>query len=100
MKITEENWWLWGRDYHKSDDRRVYVNCKTRYENPFFTHPCKDYDGSVLAVFIKDNKYTEDECCEMLNNVDWVDLGFKVGGRYIFSQKSLENIKLSEKSKI
>jgi adenine-specific DNA-methyltransferase len=27
----------------------------------------------------------------MLNNVDWQELGFVVDGRFVFSQKSLEN---------
>ena len=31
-----------------------------------------------------------------LNSVDWDDLGFKVGGRLVFSQKSLENTYLPD----
>jgi adenine-specific DNA-methyltransferase len=94
-KFNEDNWWMWGRDYYKSDEPRVYVNCKTRVEQPFFIHPCRDYDGSVLAIFIK-NGMTEEEARDRLNQVDWQELGFKSGGRYMFSQKSLENTKLPE----
>ena len=32
----------------------------------------------------------------MLNAVDWKELGFICGGRYLFSQKSLENSKLPD----
>ena len=50
-KFTQNNWWEWGRDYHKSECLRIYVNSKTRNKKPFFLHSCKAYDGSVLAVF-------------------------------------------------
>jgi len=36
----------------------------------------------------------------LLNSVDWNELGFKVGGRLCFSQKSLENTQLPESFKI
>lgn len=85
-KFDESNWWMWGRDYYKSDAPRVYVNCKTREKNPFFTHPCRNYDGSVLAVFVN---ISEDEAVARLNQINWQELGFKVGGRYIFSQRTL-----------
>lgn len=94
MKITDNNWWLWGRDFYKSDKPRIYVNSKTRNKKPFFINECKNYDGSILAVFPKE--YTNDlnEMCEMLNSVNWEELGFVCDGRYIFSQRSLENTKL------
>lgn len=99
MKITDGNWWMWGRDFYKSDKPRIYVNLKTRNEKPFFIHDCKNYDGSVLAIFPNDTTIStkEDmvEMCEMLNTVvDWDELGFICDGRYIFSQRSLENTKL------
>lgn len=92
-KFDENNWWEWGRDYHKSDEARIYVNAKTRNKKPFFLHPCKAYDGSVLAVFPRfkvDLEYLK-MLCEMLNNVDWEELGFVCDGRFLFSQRSLEN---------
>lgn len=70
------------------------MNQKTRNRNPFFVHECKDYDGSVLALFLKDQNMDEHKLCASLNAVDWRDLGFVCGDRYIFNQKSLENIKL------
>ena len=92
-KFDENNWWEWGRDYYKSDEARIYINVKTRNKKPFFLHPCKAYDGSVLAVFprFKVGLATLQKLCEMLNNVDWEELGFVCDGRFLFSQRSLEN---------
>ena len=93
MKITDDNWWIWGRDFYKSNSSRIYVNAKTRNKNPFFINNCKNYDGSVLAIFPKVEMNIE-EVCDMLNSVDWNELGFMCDGRYLFSQRSLENCKL------
>ena len=93
MKITDDNWWIWGRDFYKSNSSRIYVNSKTRNKNPFFINDCKNYDGSVLAIFPKVEMNIE-EVCDMLNSVDWNELGFMCDGRYLFSQRSLENCKL------
>ena len=92
-KYTEADWYCWGRKYYESDSNRIYVNNKTRNKSPFFYHSCKAYDGSVLAIFPK-FEATEEQCEEMakeLNEVDWNELGFLCDGRYLFSQKSLEN---------
>ena len=92
-KFDEHNWWEWGRDYHKSESPRIYVNSKTRNKKPFFLHPCNAYDGSILAIFPRfevDNKDLQ-KICETLNNVDWEELGFVCDGRFLFSQRSLEN---------
>jgi len=102
-KFTEKNWYMWGRGYFESDLPRIYVNGKTRKNNPFFINDCKAYDGSILAIFpkfkIKDNEHLE-LICEYLNKIDWEELGFKCGGRYLFNQKSLENILLINPPKI
>ena len=95
-KFDEGNWWMWGRDFHKSDRRRIYVNSKTRIQNPFFINECKFYDGSVIALIPKTDAVEEklEEYVEKLNLVDWEKLGFKVGGRFVFTQKTLDNITL------
>jgi adenine-specific DNA-methyltransferase len=95
-EFDHSNWWQWGRLHYISTEKRIYVNCKTRNKEPFFIHPCKNYDGSVLAVFPKHPKADEKELCEMLNAVNWFELGFVCDGRYLFSQKSLENSVLPE----
>lgn len=91
--FNEDNWYMWGRNYYKSDSKRIYVNCKTRNKNPFFYHECNAYDGSILAIFPKFEVTKEllHILIDELNSVDWNQLGFVCDGRFIFSQKSLEN---------
>ncbi|MFT3735340.1 MAG: class I SAM-dependent methyltransferase [Rhodocyclaceae bacterium] len=89
-RFDERNWWMWGRDHFKSDAPRIYVNCKTRREDPFFTHPCTDYDGSVLAIFPHDANADVEQLAAALNRVDWEELGFVCDGRFLFSQRALE----------
>jgi adenine-specific DNA-methyltransferase len=95
-KFDESNWWQWGRGLYESDVPRIYVNCKTRDQHPFFTHDCKYYDGSVLAIFPKNPHLDINIATQLLNSVDWNELGFKVGGRLCFTQKSLENTRLPD----
>lgn len=90
-QFTEDKYYEWGRKLKIINDKRVYVNCKTRVENPFFVDDCLYYDGSILAVFLKDQKQDLLEIVKTINGVDWESSGFKVGGRYIFNCKSLEN---------
>jgi len=92
--FNENNWWQWGRDFHKSKAERIYVNCKTRKKEPFFTHSCKNYDGSVLAIIPTKPGIDIPKAVKLLNCIDWGELGFKVGGRLVFAQKPLQNIKL------
>ncbi len=89
-KYDETNWWQWGRGYYLSEAPRVYVNCKTRRERPFFVHDCPNYDGSVLAIFPKDPTMDVHALAASLNAVDWADLGFVCDGRFLFTQRSLE----------
>lgn len=98
-KFDESNWWCWGRDYFKSDLPRIYVNTKTRNKKPFFTHECKAYDGSILAIFTKNkiDKKGLNEMIDLLNSTDWDELGFVCDGRFLFSQRSLENTMLDER---
>jgi adenine-specific DNA-methyltransferase len=92
-KYNENNWWQWGRGLYESNSDRIYVNCKTRDPKPFFMNENKYYDGSVLAIFPK-VEIDLKKAAEYLNEVDWKELGFKVGGRLCFTQKSLENVYL------
>lgn len=57
-KFDETNWFQWGRLHYISNEKRIYVNAKTRNKSPFFTHTCNNYDGSVLAIFPKINRLT------------------------------------------
>lgn len=94
-KFNENNWWQWGRGYYFSDEERIYVNCKTRVRNPFFLNTCKNYDGSILAIFFK-KAMNINKTVTALNNVAWDELGFVCDGRYIFSQRSLQNTLLPQ----
>jgi adenine-specific DNA-methyltransferase len=98
-RFDEANWWKWGRRHYVSDAPRLYVNHKTRNPRPFFVHPCKNYDGAVLALFPHRSKLRATELrrlAEMLNDVDWSELGFVCDGRFLFSQRSLEQVLLPE----
>lgn len=94
--FDESNWWHWGRGYYQSERPRVYVNGRTRASQPFFLHDCPHYDGSVLAVFPHRDDVDPSALRDALNAVDWADLGFVCDGRFLFSQRSLENAPLPE----
>lgn len=96
-KFNDNNWFCWGRNMYNSLDDRIYVNTKTRKHNPFFINDCKNYDGSILAIFPKSKKYEIEFLKNFLNSVDWQSIGFYYNGRYIFNQKALENCILPEK---
>ncbi len=98
-RFDEYNWWKWGRRHHVSEAPRIYVNQKTRQPRPFFIHACRDYDGSVLALFPHRRDITPAEMerlAGLLNDVDWSELGFVCDGRFLFSQRSLEKVLLPE----
>lgn len=96
--FNETNWFTWGRNYYESSLPRIYVNTKTRNKNPFFLNDSNAYDGSILAVFPKFTCNQEQLIFikNLLNSVDWNDLGFITDNRFIFSQSSLENTLLPE----
>ncbi|KAF7600154.1 MAG: SAM-dependent methyltransferase [Candidatus Dactylopiibacterium carminicum] len=96
-KFDESNWWQWGRLHHVSDSPRIYVNAKTRRAQPFFTHQCTDYDGSVLALFPRHPAMDIARAIQLLNTVvDWAELGFVCDGRFLFAQRSLQTCMLPE----
>jgi adenine-specific DNA-methyltransferase len=92
--FNESNWWQWGRGYHQSVQPRIYVNCKTRRPQPFFVHNCTHYDGAVMAIFPRDPAVNVKALAVALNGVDWADLGFVCDGRFLFTQRSLEQAPL------
>jgi adenine-specific DNA-methyltransferase len=93
--FDDNNWFKWGRMLYNDNSDRIYVNCKTRRDTPFFIHQCKNFDGSVLGLFPK-KEIDLEKACTALNDIDWNDLGFKYGGRLMFSQRSLTNALLPE----
>ncbi|MCM2289289.1 MAG: class I SAM-dependent methyltransferase [Sulfuritalea sp.] len=98
-RFDEANWWKWGRRHYVSEAPRIYVNNKTRNLRPFFLHSCNNYDGAVLALFPHRAKIQAADLqrlTDMLNEVDWRELGFVCDGRFLFSQRSLEQALLPE----
>jgi adenine-specific DNA-methyltransferase len=89
-KFSDLNWWEWGRKWKETPVLRIYVNAKSRQVNPFFTHTCTAFDGSVLALFPKDSAMDIDAAVDVLNAVDWNALGFMAGERFLFAQRALE----------
>lgn len=90
--FNENNWWEWGRKIRFINKSKIYVNNKTRDMKPFFTHESGWFDGSILALIPKDdNPYDIDTLINILNNNNWEEQGFLVGGRLIFGQRSLSN---------
>ena len=95
-KFNEENWWAWGRCVNfREKEPRIYVNCKTRNKKPFFIHQCKKWDGSILALFPKIPLNLE-KAAEQLNTLNWEQMGFVTGGRFIFAQKSLKEAMIDD----
>ncbi|MBX9848695.1 MAG: class I SAM-dependent methyltransferase [Rhodocyclaceae bacterium] len=95
-RFDESNWWKWGRLHHQSDAPRIYVNQKTRQAQPFFLHECRNYDGAVLALFPHKRDADMPRLTDLLNTVDWAELGFVCDGRFMFAQRSLEQVLLPE----
>lgn len=90
--FNESNWWEWGRRIRYIEGPKIYVNNKTRDMQPFFTNESGWFDGSILALIPKNtNTYNIQELIDILNNTDWDNQGFLVGGRLVFGQRSLSN---------
>lgn len=98
-KFTENNWFEWVRKPNKTVGKKILVNCKTRDLKPFYVSSAEYWDGSLLALIPKIN-IDLDRTVEKLNLTEWDKLGFKVGGRLIFTQKSLSNIYIKLDQKI
>lgn len=93
--FDESNWWQWGRLHHVAEGPRIYVNCKTRRTRPFFLHDCSNYDGAILALFPRVRGMDLARAADMLNDqVDWEELGFVCDGRFLFTQRTLQNCPL------
>ena len=95
--FDESNWWTWGRSYPVTDAPRIYVNGRTRQPRPFFLHENPAYDGAILALFPNDTSMDLVEATRLLNTaVPWEALGFRVDGRFLFTQRSLQTLILPE----
>jgi adenine-specific DNA-methyltransferase len=85
--------------YPENEHPRIYVNSKTRRADPFFLHACPHFDGAILALFPRDKEMSQSRLqtlTRLLNQVDWRELGFVCDGRYLFTQRALQNCLLPE----
>jgi adenine-specific DNA-methyltransferase len=100
IPFDESNWWQWGRAFPINLHPRIYVNGRTRKPEPFFLHDCNSFDGSVLALFTKNQRLPRRDllqCMIMLNKeVNWQELGFVCDGRFLFTQRSQQNCLLPD----
>lgn len=93
--FDETNWWQWGRTCPVEGGPRLYVNAKTRHPAPFFVHPARHFDASVLGLFPRHPSADLGVLAQALNTeVDWEALGMRCDGRFLFSQRTLATCRL------
>lgn len=88
-RFGEHNWWEWGRQFPDREGERIYVNAKTRRKEPFFVSDVNAFDGAMLALFPR-KEFDLEMAAKKLNEAPWENLGFVCDGRYMFTQRSLE----------
>ncbi len=94
--FDKTNWWRWGRGWPQTDAPRIYVNGRTRRPQPFFLNPSNNFDGAILALFPYVANAKLAVLCDLLNHVDWAGQGFVCDGRFLFTQRALEQAWLPE----
>ena len=99
-KFTENNWWKWGaiRNLKQmmSGKDCIYVNYRTRVDEPFYTGKLTYFDGSVIALIPKSKKVDIKKWTKILNNSKDIFKKNHVyrGGCYYFTQQILSNLKI------
>lgn len=97
IKIFDEsNWYHWGaiRNLKQMQEpgKCIYVNAKTREQKPFFVGDRGYYDGSILALYPKEelDLYF---WCDLLNDSveEFKAQGLYVNNKYNFSIKTLSD---------
>ncbi len=92
-EFGEENWYQWGAirniEYMEQGGKCIYVNNKTRADNPFFIEDIGYFDGSMIALFPKEGVDIY-EWIDVLNDADRMrEQGFLINNKYQFTQKML-----------
>jgi len=92
--FTENNWWYWGAIRNIKQMREVgsciYVNAKTREQKPFFVEEKGYYDGSMLALYPKNDEDVFEWCDTLNDSVDeFKTQGLYVNNKYSFTVKTL-----------
>jgi adenine-specific DNA-methyltransferase len=96
-KFDETNWFCYGAvrnlDIMECSGKAIYVNAKTRRENPFFVEDLGYFDGSMLCLVPKTGDIDLEYWCNKLNNSreEFKLHNMYVNDKYIFSVRALSN---------
>ncbi len=96
-KFNESNWWHYGAvrnlNQMRENGQCIYVNAKTRVQQPFFVDECCYYDGSVLALYPKLGNEDLNKWCRKLNSSEeaFKEQGLYVNNKYSFTVKTLQD---------
>ena len=94
-KFDDTNWYKYGavrnRKLMEGSGKMIFVNQKTRLDNPFFVDDVSYFDGSVLGLFPKDSDVDLNIWCDRLNSMkeSFAEQGLRSGNRYMFAAKAL-----------
>ena len=101
-KCNENNWWKWGGakniKYMNGDTDCIFVNQRTRYDNPFFIHKTSFFDGTMICLIPKQSGDLNKWITFLNNNPEMFrDQGLLVNNKYMFNKLKLGNFKILEK---
>jgi len=97
-KFGNNNWWNWGalRNIKQMESNKdcLYVNYRTRVDDPFYKDKLTYFDGSVIALIPKSKSVDLEEWKKKLNNGKDIFKKNHVyrGGCYYFTQQILSNL--------
>lgn len=101
-KCNENNWWKWGGakniQYMSGDNDCIFVNQRTRDNNPFFIHKSSFFDGTMLCLIPKQT-CDLNQWINFLNNIPEMfrDQGLLINNKYMFNKIKLDNFKITKK---
>ena len=99
-KFNESNWFCYGAvrniDVMRKSGKALYVNSKTRKENPFFVEDLGYFDGSILCLVPKNEELDLIYWCNKLNTCkkEFKAQNMYVNNKYIFSVRALSDFKV------
>jgi len=96
-KFDDTNWYKYGairnRKLMEGSGKMIFVNQKTRVDEPFFVEDVSYFDGSILGLFPLEADTDLDLWCNKLNYMkdSFNEQGLMAGNRYIFTAKTLSD---------
>ena len=75
----------------------IFVNQRTRNNEPFFIHKSCYFDGTIIALIPKNNECNLNKWINILNNNPEIfkNQGLLIGNKYMLNKIKLENLKIS-----